>query len=276
MGTETDRAATGREVSGTFRQRYRAYYESDDLRRVGREEMPEQHQLTCQWIERFSAQVGDGLVLELGCGKGPLSRVHSRYVGLDFSLRALRTFSGSMPSVSADMQALPFHSSSIAFIFSWAAIEHVPHPELVLSEVERVLRPGGVALLAPAWNCRSWAAQGLPIKSYRDLDWRGRLQKLSIPVRDNIVWRALGAVPKRVFRELKALRRPPLPFEYGRLNPNLEEYVYTDCDAFSSMDPHAAILYFATRGWEVLSHSGLLGRMLSRHEPVVVLKPPIS
>ena len=61
--------------------------------------------------------------------------------------------------------------------------------------------------------------------------------------------------------------------EYERLTPNLEEYVGTDCDAFTSMDPQAAALYFATRGWDVLSHPTFRDRMLARHSPVVVRKP---
>jgi hypothetical protein len=80
-------------------------------------------------------------------------------------------------------------------------------------------------------------------------------------------------MPTRLVNELKALVNKPLPFKYRRLSPNLTEYIYTDCDAFTSMDPHAAILYFATRGWRVLSHQNRWTRMLSRHEPIVVEKP---
>ena len=63
-----------------------------------------------------------------------------------------------------------------------------------------------------------------------------------------------------------------MAFTYKRLQPNLQKYVGTDCDAFTSMDPHAAILFFATRGWEILSHPGRR-RLLARAEAVVVRKP---
>ena len=62
-------------------------------------------------------------------------------------------------------------------------------------------------------------------------------------------------------------------FTYRRLTPNLHEYVGTDCDAFTSMDPHTAILYFRGRGWNVLSHPTSIARMLVRHGAVVVQKP---
>jgi hypothetical protein len=39
------------------------------------------------------------------------------------------------------------------------------------------------------------------------------------------------------------------------------------------MDPHAAILYFRGRGWNVLSHPTRAARMLVRHGAVVVQKP---
>jgi hypothetical protein len=98
---------------------------------------------------------------------------------------------------------------------------------------------------------------------------------VSIPVRNNIAWRALWIAPYRILREGKALIRDAIPFHYKRLEPNLEKYVYTDCDAFTSMDPHAAILYFKTRGFDILSHLDVLARLTARHEPVVIRKPSV-
>jgi SAM-dependent methyltransferase len=263
LGVESNRAAEG----------YRNFYEAADPRRHGRDEMPEALEVTSRWIGRCEATQKLGVVLELGCGRGPLGHIHPAYIGLEFSRKALASVPAGVRTVNADMQALPFQTNSIGFVFSWAAIEHVPYPERVLEEVARVLKPGGVALLAPAWNCRPWASKGLPVRRYRDLDWRSRLEKLTIPLRDHLLWRAAWAAPWRVMGELKALANVPLPFKYRRLSPNLTEYVYTDCDAFTSMDPHAAILYFATRGWSILSHPSRSARLLSRYEPVVVKKP---
>ncbi len=250
---------------------YQAFYEADDPQRLGRDEMPEQRAITSQWLIHCAEQAGP--VLELGCGRGALAEVHPEYVGLDFSKSGLKKFRSSKRRVNGDMQRLPIRTASIRCVFSWAAIEHVPNPELVLEEVCRILRPGGLAILAPAWNCRSWAAEGLPVRSYQDLTWIQRAQKATIPIRDHIIWRAAWAVPRRLFRELGRLRGHPTPFKYHRLRPNLTEYVYTDCDAFTSMDPHSSILFFETRGWDVLSHPTALARLFARHEPVVVRKP---
>jgi len=171
------------------------------------------------------------------------------------------------------MESLPIASSSIAFLFSFASIEHVPNPNRVFAEVERVLRPGGVALLAPAWHCRPWAAEGLEFQPYSRLTFEQRFRKRLIPLRNHVLWRAMFEAPRRAAREVRAMKRRPMAFDFHRLSPNLDEYVGTDCDAFTSMDPHAAILYFTSRGWDALSHPDRRARLLSRAEPVVVRKP---
>jgi SAM-dependent methyltransferase len=196
-----------------------------------------------------------------------------RYTGLDLSLPALAAVIEPFPRVVADMEELPVRGSSVAFIYSFAALEHVPHPERVFDEIVRVLRPGGVALLAPAWHCRPWAAEGLEFRGYEELTFSQRMRKRLLPLRNAVAWRALFEIPQRAGRELRALSTRPMPFRYGRLQPNLDEYVGTDCDAFTSMDPQAAILFFATRGWEILSHRGRRARLLARAEAVVVRKP---
>lgn len=249
----------------------RRFFDSNDPARWGRLEMPEQEQVTREWIGR--AGISAGPSLELGCGMGALAGIAPSYVGIDLGfVPLLATQAVAGRAVQADMEQLPFRDQSIAFLVSWAAIEHVPHPERVFEEIERVLRPGGTALLAPAWHCRPWAAEGLEFRPYRDLTPSQRVRKALIPWRNAVWWRALFEAPQRVARELAALVRVPR-FTYRRLTPNLEQYIGTDCDAFTSMDPHAALLYFARRGWEVLSHPTARARLLVRHGEIVVRKP---
>lgn len=251
---------------------YYHFYNVDDPNRWGRVEMPDQFSITRQWLLKSGVMDHERIILELGCGIGPLNRIHPNYIGLDFSLVALRKFATNARYINGDMQSLPIKDGSVDFIFSWAALEHVPNPEQVLTEVERILKVGGTALLAPAWNVRSWAAKALPIRPYRALSWRDCLWKVTIPVRNNLVWRALFAIPRRLYREMYALWRRPVVFDYKRLSPNLQEYIYTDCDAFTSMDAHTAILYFKSRDWFILSHHGFMKRIMVRHEPIVVKK----
>lgn len=244
----------------------RRFFDSNDPARWGRDEMPQQERTTLEWLERLRAS---GPALELGCGRGSLAAVIPTHIGLDLAYVPLRRLPRG---VNGDMEQLPFRDGSIGFVVSWAALEHVPNPEKVIAEIERVLRPGGAAVLAPAWHCRPWAAEGLEFRPHAELSRTQRFRKALLPLRNSIAWRALFELPARVWRELLALIRTP-PFTYGRLQPNLDVYVGTDCDAFTSLDPQTMALYFARRGWEVLSHPGLRGRMLARHEPVVVRAP---
>ncbi len=248
-----------------------AFYDAGDPARWGRESQPDALDVTRRWRER--AHPPAGVIVEIGCGRGPLVDVGTPYVGFDLALGALVAGKGVGARVNGDMESLPFRSDSVSFIFSWAALEHTPNPEVVLREVERVLRPGGVAVLAPAWHCRPWAAEGLEFLPYAALQPGQKLRKALIPLRSSVLWRAPFEVLSRIAGEMSMLSGGPRPFRYRRLSPNLNEYVGTDCDAFTSMDPHAMILYFASRGWEVLSHPTLRSRMLARNEPVVARKP---
>lgn len=245
----------------------RRFFDSDDPVRWGRQELGGEREVTLAWLKELRAS---GPTLELGCGHAPLRDVLPRYVGLDLAFAPLRSLRPG--AVNGDMEQLPFRDGSIGFIITWAALEHVPNPELVVSEIERVLGPGGHALLAPAWHCRPWAAEGLEFRPYSELTPRQRLRKRLIPLRGSIAWRGLLEIPRRIWRELRALFSLPR-FEYGRLQPNLEQYLGTDSDAFTSLDPQSCALYFAARGWSVVSHPTFARRMLARHEPVVVQKP---
>ena len=248
-----------------------AFYNEVDPARWGREGAEDLPQIARRW----AAAVNDpnAPALEIGCGRGAMPDVIRRYIGLDVSVPALAAAASRFPRIAADAELLPLRANTIEFLFSFAMLEHVPHPERVLEEIARVLRPGGVALLSPAWHSRPWAAEGLEFRGYHELTFTQRVRKRLLPIRNALVWRAAFEAPGRALRELKALRGREMKFDYKRLQPNLDEYVGTDCDAFTSLDPHAMILFFASRGWEILSHPGRRERLLSRAEAVVVRKP---
>jgi SAM-dependent methyltransferase len=236
---------------------------------------------TRAWLDRTGVSSRRSAhVLELGCGLGQLRDVHEGWVGLEFSETAVARVRELHPDVRVlhgDMQSIPVEDASMDAVYSWAAIEHVPQPERVMAEVERVLVPGGVAILAPAWNCRAWTVKRLQVRPYRDLSLRDAVGKATIPIRNLVAWRAAAAMPRRLAREIAlSLFKRPLRFDYKRLHPDFSLDVphITDDDAQASMDPHAAITYFASRGWTVISHPTFVARMASRGEPVVVRKPP--
>ena len=251
-----------------LRAQAQRFYNAKDLARFGRGDLSQWASLVEQ-LARHTEQPHP-LILELGAGRTKWGNLPGSHIALDISLLSLQQKTN--PSVQADMQRLPFANNSVNFIFSIAALEHVPFPELALLEILRVLALESKALLAPAWFCRPWAAKGLPIKSYDELSWPDKIAKASLVIRENILFRALGILPRRLWRELRwLLCRGPQPFSYRRLQPNLNEYVMSDSDAFTSMDPHAATLFFLSRGLHV-DHSSFWQRVLGRYYSITVSK----
>jgi SAM-dependent methyltransferase len=248
------------------------FYNAADENRYGRADLPDEVQALRRVFERHGVGPHE-LIVDLGCGKGPLRRLGRRYLGIDLSHFALSRFRGAHWSIQGDAQEVPVRTGAAAVVVSTATLEHLPAPGRCLNEIDRILRPGGLAYLAPAWFCRSWAGRGLTVKPYGTLPLRDRVTKALLPLLDNTAVRALWIVPVRVLREIRLhLRRDPMPLAYRRLRPNLTEYLCADSDASAAIDPHAAIVYFLSRGYEVLSAPSLRHRLFVRYAPVIVRK----
>lgn len=206
--------------------------------------------------------------LEVGCGRGYFQDLVDDYTGLDLSVRAGEHL--HKPFAQASATALPFADSQFDALWTINTLEHVPAPEEALAEMRRVLKPGGLLLLSPAWQCRTWAAEGYPVRPYSDFNWRGKLIKASVPVRNSVVYRSLGVFPRRALRlaQWSAARRP-MRLQYGTLTPNYEHLWVTDGDAAIALDPLEAIIWFRSRGDECLSHPTTLRQTLIRSGGIV-------
>jgi SAM-dependent methyltransferase len=95
-----------------------------------------------------------GTVLDVGCGLKPyqwmLGENADRWFGIDFR----ETPSGrSAADVFGSALQLPFASAMFDVVLSTQVLEHVPDPEALLKEAQRVLKPGGhLVLTAPQTN----------------------------------------------------------------------------------------------------------------------------
>ena len=214
---------------------------------------------------------GNGPVLEIGSGLGAFSDIAPGYVALDLSLSALRRNLAGHAGLCATADMIPLASASCRFVFSLQTLEHVPSADRAFEEIDRVLASGGVAYLAPAWHCRPWIVDGIPVRPYSDLTWKQRLVKMSLPIRDSIVFRAAASIPWRMWR--RATQPAPGPLRFTRLQANYEHFWMSDSDACASIDSHEAILFFERRGYEILNpQGGAVSRLMFRAGPIIVRK----
>jgi SAM-dependent methyltransferase len=102
-------------------------------------------------LGRISPKDGPVTLLDLGCGAGGSYDVFAarnprvQWVGLDIvdsqevTARTLR----SLPFCAYDGLHLPLRDNAVDIGYSRQVFEHVRHPELLLREVHRVLKPDG-------------------------------------------------------------------------------------------------------------------------------------
>ena len=193
-------------------------------------------------------------ILEVGSSKGLFQDLVDDYVGLDVA-DTLACYYHKPYHVVRDDGTYPFDDNSFDGAWSWAVFEHIPDIDIALKELVRVIKPGGVILFAPAWQCRSWAAEGYPVRPYSDFGLKGKMIKVSIPIQNSILWRALILFPKRVLMHMRFLMGQSFNgLHHKKLKPNYEKFWMSDSDAVNNIDPHDAILWFESNGCYCISH----------------------
>jgi SAM-dependent methyltransferase len=111
-----------------------------------------------QLLDRFAASVREvGPACDMGCGPGHVARyLHERGVqvcGIDLSPAMVERARGLTPGVEfrqGDMMALDAPDAAWAGIVAFYSIIHISRGDMprALEELRRVLRPGGMLLLA--------------------------------------------------------------------------------------------------------------------------------
>jgi ubiquinone/menaquinone biosynthesis C-methylase UbiE len=102
------------------------------------------------------------IILDFGCGAGEiLSEIKklnpkAKLIGLDVSRYALNEAKQKLPGVELyqieDGEKVPILDDSIDFVFSSEVIEHVYDTENMVSEIHRILKPGGKLLLTTPYH----------------------------------------------------------------------------------------------------------------------------
>jgi malonyl-CoA O-methyltransferase len=105
------------------------------------------------------------MILDAGCGSGRyLRELEARgatAIGMDLSAAMLARAHEVTPKIArADIRALPFDAMSIDMVVCGLALGDLPELELALSEMARVLRPGGLVIYSvvhPAGEAEGWS-----------------------------------------------------------------------------------------------------------------------
>jgi len=205
--------------------------------------------------------------LEVGSGRGVFQDAVEDYTGLDLSEVVEPGY--HKPFFKGSAEDLPFDDNEFDAMWSITVLEHIPNPHNALCEMRRVLKNGGLLFLMPAWNCRPWICEGIPVRSYSSLTLRQKWTKLTLPIRECMHLRAFMTLLGRLWRSV-TWRKADIQLRFRKLKADYEIFWMADSDACSSIDAFDVIQWFQSRGDLVLSHPSWRSALLSRSPTVVV------
>jgi SAM-dependent methyltransferase len=208
-------------------------------------------------------------VLEVGSGRGYLQDIVEDYTGLDISAAVARFYHKRFVAGSAF--AMPFEPDTFDAVWSVWVVEHLDHPELAFNEMRRVLKPGGIIILLPAWNCEPWLSGGYAVRPYADFTLPGKLVKASIGLRQSGWFQLLHRTPARLIRwGSYAWSGRTTRLRFVELQPNYEVYWQADSDAAISLDSYEAYLWFQSRGDKCLNCGSARAELTEMRWPLII------
>ncbi|SRR6266487_1849512 len=104
-------------------------------------------------------------ILDVGCGEGKIWQLfpNLHVTGLDFSEDNLKKAKRYLKPVLGTAEKLPFKDNSFDMVIASEIMEHLIHPDKLLTEIDRVLKKGGRAFITfPNTACLQWRI-GFPL-----------------------------------------------------------------------------------------------------------------
>jgi ubiquinone/menaquinone biosynthesis C-methylase UbiE len=132
-------------------------------------------------IHRAGCWKAKPAILVVGCGDG----TEASALSLEFGVRVTGIDLGShyefdeeakkhADLMLADATALPFPNHSFDFVYSHHMLEHIPETRKALSEMQRVLRPGGFFMVGTPNKNRImgyWSSEGITWRKRFEFNW---------------------------------------------------------------------------------------------------------
>ena len=134
-----------------------------------------------QLILRYFGDLGNGRVLDIGCGKGRFARVlkdsnrDARVVAFDLAEAMLRVVSNDIDPCCGSMTSLPFPDSAFDAAYATESLEHAVEIETAIHEMCRVVKPGGRIVIIDK-NAEHWGKLETP--AWEKWFKRSELEKL--------------------------------------------------------------------------------------------------
>lgn len=109
--------------------------------------------------ELHSLEVYD--ILDLGCGTGEMMKIlldHKADIhlyGLDISSKMIHVANEKLKEKAVltlgDAEHMPYEDAVFDVVYCNDSFHHYPHPQQVVHEIYRILRPGGIVILGDSW-----------------------------------------------------------------------------------------------------------------------------
>ncbi len=133
-------------------------------------------------LKRMIAGLPPSTALDIGAAGGGNTRVLAEAgwepVALEYGeTGAAVARSRGLAVVRADARALPFPDRSMGLVVAFDIMEHVEEDDQMAAEIQRVLSPGGTALIAVPADMRLWSAHDVAVDHVRRYD-RERLHRV--------------------------------------------------------------------------------------------------
>ena len=139
----------------------------------------------CNVLLRYLKPDKGERILDLGCSRGFYVRKVEEYtesvIGVDISESSLRE-AVTLKVRYGDVTNLDFEAGSFDKVYSLHTIEHIPDLRQFFSEMDRVLRPGGIAIIVyPCEPFRGLQAMVASLRQYKNpfMAWKIHLHRLT-------------------------------------------------------------------------------------------------